>query len=124
MDIVQLEALSGVNFTHAREGEQVHQSSDNVIQSLREKLPIRPQEASLVLASTLLTRFVFETHSTDDCEEGIAVLDKLIASTPAEDNPDQYRARAAGLLAQLALARSILYPDTEYSHNPCIPSPT
>ena len=120
MDIVQLEALSGVNFTHAREGEQVHQSSDNVIQSLREKLPIRPQEASLVLASTLLTRFVFETHSTDDCEEGIAVLDKLIASTPAEDNTDQYRARAAEMIAQLALARSIIYSEPGYSEEAII----
>jgi CHAT domain-containing protein len=114
MDTVQLEALSEVIFTQAREGEQ-HQSSDKVVQSLREELPIRPQEASLALASTLLTRFVFETHSTDDCEEGIAVLDKLIASTPTEDNSDQCRARAAEMIAQLALARSIIYSEPGYS---------
>ena len=71
--------------------------------------------ASLTLASALLTRFVFETHSTDDCEEGIAVLDKFVASIPPEDNADQCRAEAAEMIALLALARSIIYSDPGYS---------
>ncbi|KAI0272812.1 hypothetical protein BGY98DRAFT_1099778 [Russula aff. rugulosa BPL654] len=78
---------------------------------LREALPTRPQEASLALAGALLTRFVFETHATDDCEEGIAVLDKFVASIPPEDNADQYRVQAAEMIALLALARSIIYSD-------------
>ena len=78
-------------------------------------LPTRPQEASLALASALLTRFVFETHSTDDCEEGITVLDKSIASLAPDDDADQYRAQAAEMIALLALARSIIYSDPGYS---------
>ena len=108
-----IQALSGAIFTHIRKGERVltQSSSDKVIQSLREALPTRPQEASLALAGALLTRFVFETHATDDCEEGIAVLDKLVASIPPEDNADQYRVQAAEMIALLALARSIIYSD-------------
>ena len=108
-----IQALSGAIFTHIRKGEQVltQSLSDKVIQSLREALPTRPQEASLALAGALLTRFVFETHATDDCEEGIAVLDKLVASIPPEDNADQYRVQAAEMIALLALARSIIYSD-------------
>ena len=110
------QALSGAIFTHIRKGEQVHQSSsDKVIQSLREQLPTHPQEAPLALAGALLARFVFETHSTDDCEEGIAVLDKFVASIPPEDNPNQYRAQASEMIALLALARSIIYSDPGYS---------
>ncbi|KAF8495458.1 CHAT domain-containing protein [Russula emetica] len=111
-----IQELSGAIFTHIRKGEKVPQSSsDRVIRSLREGLPTRPRDASLALASALLTRFVFETHSTDDCEEGIAILDKLIASIPPEDNADQYRARAAEMIALLALARSIIYSDPGHS---------
>lgn len=49
----------------------------------------------------------------DDCEEGIAVLDKFVASIPPEreDDADQYRAQAAEMIALLALARSIIYSD-------------
>lgn len=111
-----IQALSGAIFTHIRKGEQVPQpSSDKVIQSLREALPTRPEEASLALASALLTRFVFETHSADDCEEGIAILDKFVASIPPKDNVDHCRARAAEMIALLALARSIIYSDPGYS---------
>jgi hypothetical protein len=111
-----IQALSGAIFTHIRKREQAPQpSSDKVIQCLREELPTRPQEASLALASALLARFVFETHSTDDCEEGIAILDKFVAPIPPEDNADQYRAKAAEMIALLALARSIIYSDPVYS---------
>ena len=82
---------------------------------MREEISTRPQEAPLALASALLTRFVFETHSTDDCEEGIAVLDKFVASIPPEDDSDQNRAQAAEMIALLALARSIIYSDPGYS---------
>lgn len=117
-DTIRVLSESGTIFTHICKGEQVpvpQSSSDDAIQSLREELPTRPQEASLALANALLTRFVLETHSTDDCEEGIAVLDKLIASIPPEDNEDQYHAQAAEMIALLALARSIMYSDPGYS---------
>jgi CHAT domain-containing protein len=110
--------LSEAIFTNTHKGEQIlSEPSDNVIQSLRDALPTHPQEASLALAGALLTRFVFETHSIDDCEEAIAVLDKLIASAPSgdEDSADQYRARASEMIALLALARSIIYSDPGYS---------
>lgn len=111
-----IQALSGAIFTHIHKGDQVPQSSsDKVIQSLRGELPTHPQEASLALASALLTRFVFETHSTDDCEEGIAVLDEFVASIPLEYDADQYRAQAAEMIALLALARSIIYSDPLHS---------
>jgi CHAT domain len=42
-------------------------------------------------------------------------LDKFVASIPPEDNADQYRAKAAEMIALLALARSIIYSDPGYS---------
>ena len=111
-----IQALSGAIFTRICKGEQVAQSSsDKVIQSLRDELPTRTREASLALASALLARFVFETHSTDDCEEGITALDKSMASIPPEDSADQYRTQAAEMIALLALARSIIYTDPGHS---------
>ncbi|KAI9507098.1 CHAT domain-containing protein [Russula earlei] len=90
-----------------------HVSSDDVIQSLREKLKYH-REVSLVLASALLTRFVFETHSTDECEEAITILDNLIASTP-RDGTESLHTQASEMIALLALARSIFYSDPQYS---------
>lgn len=113
-DTTHDQSLSGTIFTHIRKGVR-RSSSDKVIQSLRKELPTRPQEASLALARALLTRFVFESHSTDDCEEGIAVLDKLITSISSKDNADQLRAQAAEIIALLALARSIIFSDPGYS---------
>ena len=107
--------MSGAISTDILAGEQVPQPSEKVIQSLREALSTRPQEASLALADALLTRFVFGTQSTDDCEEAITVLDKLIASTPPGDSADQCRAKASEMIALLALARSIIYSDPGYS---------
>ncbi|KAI9507095.1 CHAT domain-containing protein [Russula earlei] len=91
-----------------------NESSDDVIQSLREKLRICPREVSLVLASALLTRFVFETHSIYECEEAITILDDLIASTP-RDGTESLRTQASEMTALLALARSIFYSDPQYS---------
>ncbi|KAI0301423.1 CHAT domain-containing protein [Russula brevipes] len=97
-------------------GEQVSQPLNEVIQRLREALTTSPYEASLALASALLTRFVFESHSTDDCEEAIAVLDDLVPSTPlGGDDADSFHARAAEMSALLTLARSIFYSDPQYS---------
>ena len=108
--------MSEAIFTDAHKGDQVlYEHSDKVVQSLREALPTHPQEASLALAGALLTRFVFETHSTDDCEEAIAVLDKLVASTLPGESADRYRAQASEMIALLALARSIIYSDPGYS---------
>lgn len=42
-------------------------------------------------------------------------MDKFIAPIPPEDNADQYRAKAAEMIALLALARSIIYSDPGYS---------
>ena len=110
-----IQALHGAISTNILEGEQVPQPSDKAIESLREALPTRPQEASLALADALLTRFVFETHSTDDCDEAITVLDKLVASTPPGDSTDQCRTKASEMIALHALARSIIYSDPRYS---------
>ena len=110
-----IQALSGAISIDILGGEQVPQPSGKVIQSLREAISTRPQEASLALADALLTRFVFGAHSTDDCEEAIAVLDKLIFSTPPGDSADQYRNKASEMIALLALARSIIYSDPAYS---------
>ena len=108
--------MSEAIFTDTHEGGKVlSEPSDKVVQSLREALPTHPQEASLALAGALLTRFVFETHSTDDCEEAITVLDKLVASAPSGDSADRYRAQASEMIALLALARSIIYSDPGYS---------
>lgn len=90
-------------------------SSDKVIKSLQKKLPTRPQESSLALASALLTHFVFETHSTDGCERASPFFDEFTASIPLDDNTDQHRALAAGMIALLALAWSIIYSDPGYS---------
>ncbi len=96
------------------------QAPDEVIQSLWVGLRTCPREASLALASALLARFAFGTHSTDDCEEAIAMLDNHISSTPPGDSADWYRVRAMEMIALLALARSILYPDPEYAEEAII----
>ena len=106
-----VQAMAGAVLTNFCGGDQVLQASDEIIQHLREELKACPQEVSLALASALLARFAFGTHSIDDCEEAIIMLDNHIASTSS----DWYRVRASELIALLSLARSIFYSDLEYS---------
>ena len=107
--------MAGAVLTNFCGGDQVPQASDEIIQYLREGLKTCPQEASLALASALLARFAFGTHSIEDCEEAITILDNHIASTPPKDSADWYYTRASELIALLSLARSIFYSDPEYS---------
>ncbi|KAH9972516.1 CHAT domain-containing protein [Russula compacta] len=110
-----VQPLARAIITNLHRWEQAPKYSDEDIQLLRDALKTCPQEASLALAGALLTRFVFETHSTDDCEEAVAVLDNLIASTTPGDGADSFHAQASEMIAFLTLARSIFYSDPEYS---------
>lgn len=107
--------LARAIITNLHRWEQAPKYTDEDIQLLRDALKTCPQEASLALAGALLTRFVFETHSTDDCEEAVAVLDNLIASTTPGDGADTCHSQASEMIAFLTLARSIFYSDPEYS---------
>jgi CHAT domain-containing protein len=89
--------------------------SEQVIECLREAATRLPDldEVSITLARSLFNRFQM-TYSSDDYEEGTAILDKIIAFCDPEDRPSQTREIALELVALFAQARSTMYGNPEY----------
>ena len=87
--------------------------SDKVIECLREaniRLPDSYQ-VSMMLAWSLYVRFGI-THSNDDCEEAMAILDKVIRSPG--DRPTQDQEIALLFVALFARTRSDMFGKSEY----------
>ncbi len=89
--------------------------SEQVIECLREAATRLPDldEVSITLARSLFNRFQM-TYSSDDYEEGTAILDKIIAFRDPGDRPSQNHEIALELVALFAQARSTMYGNPEY----------
>jgi CHAT domain-containing protein len=66
------------------------------------------------LASALHTRFM-ESHSDDDYEEAMALLERVIDLSEPEDYPGSIRDSASHVATALACARSTFFDNPEYS---------
>ncbi|KAI0255292.1 CHAT domain-containing protein [Lactifluus subvellereus] len=96
---------------------QQQELPQQVIECLREAnkhLPDWPR-VSVALAWSLFNRFR-ESLSTDDCDEAMAVLDKIIASRAPEHGliPNSNEELALMLITTLAVIRSNIYGNPEY----------
>jgi hypothetical protein len=91
---------------------------DTVIEFLRDAAKIHPSDshtASFALVRALgCTRFI-ESHSNDDYEEAMALLDRIMDPSQPGGCPDSIRDKAPELAAQLALTRSTIFKNPEYS---------
>ncbi len=93
------------------------QSLDEAIQFLRDAVRMYPPGSHLVLyalADTLRTRFV-ETHSNDDYEGAMALIERILDPNEPGDCPDWIRDFASSLTVELVYARSTIFPNPEYS---------
>jgi tetratricopeptide (TPR) repeat protein len=93
------------------------QSVDQVIECLRDAAKVVPSDSHLVfvaLAKTLRNRFLV-THSNDDYEEAMALLERLLDPNLPEECPDQIRDHVSSLVAELACARSTIFRNPQYS---------
>ncbi|KAI9462895.1 CHAT domain-containing protein [Lactarius psammicola] len=93
------------------------QSLDEVIECQREVVRMCSQGShpgSIALASSLLIRFV-ETHSNDDYEDAIALLETILDPSQPGECPDSIRGLASLLATMLAFARSAIFQNPEYS---------
>ena len=89
--------------------------SEKAIDCLRNAIVRLPglHQVSFVLARSLYNRFDV-AHSTDDYEEGIRILDRLITFRGSGDGPSPYREDALGLAAFFADTRFTAYGKPEY----------
>ncbi len=93
------------------------QSLDEVIECLRDAVKVCPPGSHPVLcalAYTLYIRFE-ETHSTDDCEEAMALFERILDPNQPGGCPDSIRDEASSVATMLAFVRSIIFQNPEYS---------
>ncbi|KAI0293090.1 hypothetical protein BC826DRAFT_1016877 [Russula brevipes] len=92
-----------------------HEPSEQVIKCLREAnacLDFHP--CSQFLAILLFNRFQV-TYSIEDYEEAMALLDGILASHPRTDCPGSCVEPASDLTVRLAMTRSAIFGNPEYS---------
>jgi CHAT domain-containing protein/tetratricopeptide (TPR) repeat protein len=91
---------------------------DEVIECLKDAVKVYPPSGShgilLALARTLYTRFM-KTHSNDDCEEAMALFDRILDPNQPGVCPDSIRDLASARATVLAHARWIIFRDPEFS---------
>ena len=90
---------------------------DEVVECLRDAAkvcPTRSYDVFIALASRLLTRFT-ETHSNDDYEEAMALLERILDSNQPGGCPDSIRNLASSLVTTFAYFRSNVFENPEYS---------
>jgi CHAT domain-containing protein len=89
---------------------------DEVIECLRDAVKAYPgsYHLLLVLACQLFTRFR-ESHSNDDYEESTALLESILDPNRPRECPDSIRELALKLAAALAIFRSTIFENPEYS---------
>jgi hypothetical protein len=63
---------------------------------------------------TLYTRFI-GTHSNDDYEEATALLERILDPNQPGECPDSIRDQASSLATELALVRSTIFENPQYS---------
>jgi hypothetical protein len=91
------------------------ESQATFIEYLRDAVKMRPSDSHPILyalAKALHTRFR-ECHSNGDYEEAMALLDRIM--DPSGGCPDSIRDKASALAAHLALDRSTIFKNPEYS---------
>ena len=90
---------------------------DQVTEFLRDAAKMCPPDSHVVvfaLARTLRTRFQV-THSDDDYEEAMALLEGILDPYQPGECPDSMRDLASSLITQLAYARSTIFQNPQYS---------
>jgi CHAT domain-containing protein len=93
------------------------ESLDTVIEFLRDAAKTCPPDSLfilLALAITLRARFI-ESHSNDDYEEAMALLERIIDPSQPGECPDSIRDFASLIATELADDRSTIFENPEYS---------
>ena len=93
------------------------QSLAEVTECLRDAVKTSPPGSHivwLVLAFTLSFRFK-NSHSNEDCEEVMALVDKILDPNQPVACPDSIRVEATQLSASVAFYRSTVFQNPEYS---------
>ena len=111
------------------------QPLDEIIEFSRVAMKRRPDllEGHITFAVSLVFRYI-KSCGNHDYEEATSILDKIIANNSHWNNRDEFvaltRATATGLVAVLAMARSIFYQTPEnveeaiYRTRTCVNSPS
>ncbi|KAN0128200.1 CHAT domain containing protein [Lactarius tabidus] len=94
-------------------------SLDQVIECLRDGVktcPLAPGSHLVLfaLANTLYTRFI-HAHSHDDYEEATALLERVLDHNQPGECQDSLRDQASSLVTMLAIVRSTIFQNPEYS---------
>ena len=115
--VAAFESLSEAICTENLEGCADAQLVDQVVECVRDATRMCPPDLHQVfyaLARTLFTRFG-KNHSIDDNKEATALLERILDPNQPEKCPDEMRERASILATQLALLRSTVFPNPQYS---------
>ena len=100
----------------ATQGRSI-QLLDEVIECLRDAVKVCPPGSHYVayaLANQLGDRFR-ETHSIDDYDDAMALLETILDSNQPAEGPDSFRDVASAHVALLAVYRSTIFENPEYS---------
>ena len=92
---------------------------DQAIECLRDAAKICSPDSyivSLALARALLTRFS-ETHSNDDYEEAMPLLERMLDPNQPGECPDSIRDEALLLATSLAVGRSAIFNDKDPAYS-------
>ena len=90
---------------------------DEVVECLRDAVKVCPPSSYRVfvaLAEQLHTRFI-KTHSLDDYEEAMALLENILDPNRSGGCPDSIRGLASTLAIRLAFSRCAYFKNPEYS---------
>ena len=90
---------------------------DGLIECLRGAAKSDPPDlyhTLLALANQLFNRFI-KTHSNDDYDEATALYEKILDHNQPGECPDSIRDQASSRITELALYRSTIFENAEYS---------
>ncbi|KAH9171776.1 hypothetical protein EDB89DRAFT_2229826 [Lactarius sanguifluus] len=95
------------------------ESLDKVVECLRDAVRLCPPGSEshpvlFALVVTLSIRFT-GTHSNEDYEEGMALLERILDPNQPGECPESVRDRALFLASGFAFARSVIFQKPEYS---------
>ena len=99
-------AFARMFFAHLEGSFKGKVPSEKVIGCLRRATMRLPDlhEVSIVLAQSLLC-LLHKTHSEDDYQDGMAILDQIISSRDPKDMPSPYAGSASAIAAEFAVTR-------------------
>ena len=93
------------------------QSLGQTIECLRDAVEVWPKDfhgVMFALASLLVAQF-WETHSNDDYLEAISLLERILDPKQPGECPNSTRELASSLATALALIKSAIFPNPEYT---------